>query len=190
MISLKAVVKRERRKNNAMFVTDEGAFYKRVNSTKEFKGEPPAMERFVEFWGGMWEEEKIAIEQPWMEKIKKLRKKIRDVQDIEISEETKISHTKSLSSLSVFPLYFSFLISTNQFRLFSCCLVLLPLVIDRFHSFVLFQLKLKIAKHGNHRGGFKVRPLRWMRAKMFKVRQIENNTWALGDMEFIFSFSI
>ena len=89
VILLKAVEKRKRRKNNAMFVTDEGAFYKRVNSTKEFKGEPPAMERFVEFWGGMWEEEKITIEQPWMEKIKEdLRKKIRDVQDIEISEET------------------------------------------------------------------------------------------------------
>ena len=70
-----------------MFVTDEGSFYKRGNNTKEFKGEPPAMGRFVEFWGGMWEET-ITIEQPWMEKIKEeLRKKIRDVQDIEISEE-------------------------------------------------------------------------------------------------------
>ena len=47
------------------------------------------MERFVEFWGGMWEEEKITIEQLWMAKIKEeLRKKIRDVQDIEVSEET------------------------------------------------------------------------------------------------------
>ena len=60
-----------------------------MNSTKEFKGEPPATERFVECWGGVWEEEKITIEQPWTVKIKEeLRKKIRDVQHIEISEET------------------------------------------------------------------------------------------------------
>ena len=61
VILLKAVENRKRRKNNAIFVTDEGAFYKRGNSTKEFKGEHPAMERFVECWGGMWEEEKITF---------------------------------------------------------------------------------------------------------------------------------
>ena len=51
VILLKAVEKRKRRKSNAMFATDEGVFYKKVNNTKEFKGEPPAMEKFVEFLG-------------------------------------------------------------------------------------------------------------------------------------------
>ena len=89
VILLKVMEKMKRRKNNAMFVTDEGAFYKRVNSTKEFKGDPPAIERFVEFREGIWGEEKITIKQPWMEKIKEeLIKKIKDVQDTEISEET------------------------------------------------------------------------------------------------------
>lgn len=31
----------KRRKNNAMFLADEEAFYKKVNGTKEFKGKLP-----------------------------------------------------------------------------------------------------------------------------------------------------
>ena len=49
VILLKAVGKRKRRKNNAMFVIDEGTFDKIVNSTKEFRDKPPAMKRFVQF---------------------------------------------------------------------------------------------------------------------------------------------
>ena len=41
----------------------------------------------------MWKR-KITIEQPWMEKIKEELRKIRDVQDIEISEETVVKVMK------------------------------------------------------------------------------------------------
>ena len=87
-ILLKAVEKNKRRKNNATFVKDEWVFYKKGDGTKKLKGEPPTIGRFVQFWGGMLEQEKT-IEQPWMAKVREvLKKKISDVQDIQIRQET------------------------------------------------------------------------------------------------------
>ena len=50
VILLKVMEKRKRRKNKAMFVTDEGAFYKKVNSTKELRVSPQQWRDSWNFW--------------------------------------------------------------------------------------------------------------------------------------------
>ena len=48
--------------NNARFREDEGRFYRKINQTKNFTGTIPEIEKFVEFWGGIWEQERTPKE--------------------------------------------------------------------------------------------------------------------------------
>ena len=34
------------------------------------EGEMPEMQRFVEFWGGIWEQNEPTLNMPWMEEVK------------------------------------------------------------------------------------------------------------------------
>ena len=40
-----------------MFQEDQGAFYRKTQGTEQLRGEVPDMEKFEEFWGGIWEDE-------------------------------------------------------------------------------------------------------------------------------------
>ena len=42
--------------NNKMFQEDQGMFCKKTHGTKQFKGKIPKMEKFEEFWAGIWED--------------------------------------------------------------------------------------------------------------------------------------
>lgn len=78
----------KRIKNNAMFAADEGGFYRKGKGTKIFHGEVPPMEKFVEFWGGIWEDEKKTPEQPWMKVVEqKLKEKVQDVKEFVVTRE-------------------------------------------------------------------------------------------------------
>ena len=50
--------------NNARFREDERRFYPKMNQEKNFTGTVPEIEKFVEFWGGIWEKERTTKEQP------------------------------------------------------------------------------------------------------------------------------
>ena len=44
-------------KDNANFEKDQKAFFKTLEAKMVYEGEPPLMEKFVEFWVGIWEKE-------------------------------------------------------------------------------------------------------------------------------------
>ena len=45
-------------KDNANFEKDQKAFFKTLEAKTVYEGEPPWMEKFVEFWAGIWEKMK------------------------------------------------------------------------------------------------------------------------------------
>ena len=53
----KKSIRDEKIKNNRMFREDEGMFYQNINNTKEKQGTVPDIEKFVDFWAGIWEDE-------------------------------------------------------------------------------------------------------------------------------------
>ena len=44
-------------RNNQMFEEDEGNFFRNTADKKEYKGTVPSIDRFVTFWGGIWEDD-------------------------------------------------------------------------------------------------------------------------------------
>ena len=84
----KAKVRDEKIRNNRMFQEDEGLFYKKTEGSKQLEGKVPAMEKFEEFWGGIWEDNSKTPQRKWMNTISnKIAEKVTDVQDFSISEE-------------------------------------------------------------------------------------------------------
>ena len=59
-----------------MFQQDQRGFFRRLESEEAHEGEMPEMEKFVEFWGGIWEREREREREertqymPWMEEIR------------------------------------------------------------------------------------------------------------------------
>ena len=49
-------IKDARIRNNKMFQEDQGMFYRKTQGTKQLKGKVPRMEKFEEFWAGIWED--------------------------------------------------------------------------------------------------------------------------------------
>ena len=52
------------------------------------EGEMPEMEKFIEFWGGIWEREERTANMPWMEEIRRqLNEKVNQVNEFNITFE-------------------------------------------------------------------------------------------------------
>ena len=49
-------IKDARIRNNRMFQEDQEMFYGKTQGTKQLKGKVPEMEKFEEFWAGIWED--------------------------------------------------------------------------------------------------------------------------------------
>ena len=47
-------IKDARIRNNKMFQEDQGMFYRETQGTKQLKGKVPRMEKFEDFWAGIW----------------------------------------------------------------------------------------------------------------------------------------
>ena len=75
--------KRDQRiKNNRMFKEDEGMVYKKTNSMKERKGKVPKIEKFLEFWAGIWED-KTTPYRKWRKTIaEKIKAKVTNVEEL------------------------------------------------------------------------------------------------------------
>ena len=47
-------IKDTRIRNNKMFQKDQGMFYRKTQGTKQLKRKIPNMEKYEEFWAGLW----------------------------------------------------------------------------------------------------------------------------------------
>ena len=53
-----------------MFEQDQKGFFRTLEAVEQREGEMPKMQRFVEFWGGIWEQNKPTLNMSWMEEVK------------------------------------------------------------------------------------------------------------------------
>ena len=84
----KYVEKGNRKKDNIIFQKDQKSFFRTLGKVEKHKGEMPEMEKFVEFWGGIWEQNEPTLNMPWMEEVKaELSEKANTVSQLEITEE-------------------------------------------------------------------------------------------------------
>ena len=84
----KYVGKGNRKKNNIIFQKDQKSFFRMLEKLEKHEGEMPEMEKFVEFWGGIWEQNEPTPNMPWMEEVKtELSEKANIVSQFEITEE-------------------------------------------------------------------------------------------------------
>ena len=49
-------IKDVRIRNNKMFQEDQGMFYRKTQRTKQLKGKLSKMDKFEDFWAGIWED--------------------------------------------------------------------------------------------------------------------------------------
>ena len=84
----KYVEKGNRKKDNIMFQKDQKSFFRTLEKVEKHEGEMPEMEKFVEFWGSIWEQNEPTPNMPWMEEVKaELSEKANIVSQFEITEE-------------------------------------------------------------------------------------------------------
>ena len=72
-----------------MFHHDQKGFFRTLESDITREGEMPDMDKLVEFWGGIWEQNEKTPNMPWMEKVKKeLHEKVGVVSEFTITDES------------------------------------------------------------------------------------------------------
>ena len=64
----KSEEKRRRKQDNIMFQRNQKGFFRTLEEEEANEGEMTEMEKFVEFWGGIWEREENTPNMPWMER--------------------------------------------------------------------------------------------------------------------------
>ena len=75
-------------RNNRMFQEDQGMFYRKTLGMKQLKGKVPKIEKFEEFWAGIWEDDTKTPQRKWMNTIaRKITEKVTNVQELVITEE-------------------------------------------------------------------------------------------------------
>ena len=73
-------------KDNKMFVASEGSFYRDLRQSGEREGQVPAVDKFVDFWSNIWEDDSVTTTRPWMQDIQEaLEAKVVDVKDFDIN---------------------------------------------------------------------------------------------------------
>ena len=63
--------KRRRKQDNIMFQQDQKGFFLTLEEDGTREREMPEMDKFVDFWGGIWERKERTPYMPWKEEIKK-----------------------------------------------------------------------------------------------------------------------
>ena len=85
--------------DNANFERDKRNLFKKIEGGVEHVGQIPEIEKFVKFWGDIWEEDDRTPEIPWMESVRKqLRDKITNVKEFNIIEETHEKETMTMKN--------------------------------------------------------------------------------------------
>jgi len=84
----KMVQKDTRVRNNAMFERNEGKFYQCAKGETERTGNIPKMNKFTEFWGGIWEDDQKTTETEWMKDIgNRIKEKIQEVHEFMVCDK-------------------------------------------------------------------------------------------------------
>ena len=84
----KWVEKPNRKKDNIMFQKDQKNFFRTLEKVENHEGEMPEMEKFVKFWGDIWEQNEPTPNMPWMEEVKvELNEKANIISQFEVTEE-------------------------------------------------------------------------------------------------------
>ena len=85
---VKFIEKRNRKKDNIMFQKDQKSFFRTLEKIEKHEGEMPKMEKIVQFWGGIWEQNEPTPNMSWMEDAKvELNEKANIVSEFGITEE-------------------------------------------------------------------------------------------------------
>ena len=86
--SAKCEEKQRRKQDNIMFQQDQKGFFRMLKVEEAHEGEMPEMEKFIEFWVGIWEREERTPNMPWMEEIRRqLNEKVKQVNEFNITFE-------------------------------------------------------------------------------------------------------
>ena len=84
----KFVEKRKRKQDNFMFHHDQKGFFWTLEADITREGEMPDMDKFVEFWGGIWEQNERTPNMPWMEQVKReLQEKVGVVSELHANND-------------------------------------------------------------------------------------------------------
>ena len=85
-VKLEKMQRRTKRiRNNYLYRENQATLFK---EDKKYTGKMPEINKFVEFWGGIWECEGKTTIQPWMETIEEeIHSKIQSVKEFQITEE-------------------------------------------------------------------------------------------------------
>ena len=84
----KIVLKEKSIKDNRLFEKSEGRFYRGVGSSVEHTRTGPGMDKFTDFWGGIWEDDEKNAYQPWMIEVKqKIKQKMENVREFIVSKD-------------------------------------------------------------------------------------------------------
>ena len=71
-----------------MFQEDQGMFYRKMQQLSQRRGKVPKMEKFEEFWAGIWEDNTQTPQRRWMKTAaKRIQEKVTDVQDFTITDK-------------------------------------------------------------------------------------------------------
>ena len=88
-VKLEKIVARDKRiKNNNMFVRNEGAFYRQTKKLEKQVGRVPSINKFTDFWAGIWEDDSKTPVTKWMKGIeKRLREKVKSTSEFKVTEK-------------------------------------------------------------------------------------------------------
>ena len=71
-----------------MFVRNEGSFYKQTKKLEKHIGRLPSIDKFTDFWAGIWEDDSKTPVTKWMKEIeKRLREKVKTISEFKVTEQ-------------------------------------------------------------------------------------------------------
>ena len=87
-VKLEKMIERGNRiRDNANFERDQKGFFKSLERI-DYEGKPPPMERFEDFWAGIWEKDEKTPEMPWMEKVQmEMKDRVQVVNEFTITND-------------------------------------------------------------------------------------------------------
>ena len=95
----KYIERKPRIQDNIMYQLDQKSFFKKLEGTEVREGKIPEMEKFVEYWGGIWERKERTPNMPWMEEVKRqLSEKVNIVQEFDIEIESTLKEVRKIKN--------------------------------------------------------------------------------------------
>ena len=95
MLKVKLIKTRSRYagiRSNQTFEEDEGNFFRNTTDKKEYKGMVSSIDRFVTFWGGIWQGDTKTPKRKWMQTVaNKIKDKVTQIEEMTV-DMGKLQH--------------------------------------------------------------------------------------------------